>query len=304
MGVTFAILSMTFFSSANIAINRGYDGKTRSAGVFLSIIITFLLSGAIWACAGVRDGWVPIDRTAVAWFALAGLLTMFFGRVFVYQSIQYLGAVRASAIKRLNPFFSVLLGVTLLGESVSGPMLLGMVLICTSFGVLIHQSLKEAPEAYRHGIRHSRFDRIINLGYLYGPISAFAYAAGYVARKQGLLILPDAALGTMIGALTGMFVYIVVSRFIRSYRDDLWNTFTVFNPWLLAAGIFSSAGQLCYFVALTYTSISKIALITSMEVFATMFLSFAVFRSRVKMTPDLFLAGGLGVAGTVFVILY
>jgi drug/metabolite transporter (DMT)-like permease len=304
VGVTFAILSMTFFSSANIAINRGYDGKTRSAGVFLSIVITFLLSAAIWTYFGLREGWPPFNRDAVAWFALAGLLTMFFGRVFVYQSIQYLGAVRASAIKRLNPFFSVLLGVMLLGERVSGPMMLGMALICTSFAVLIHQSLKSAPEKVQHGVKHSRLDRIINLGYLYGPISAFAYALGYVARKQGLLIVPDAALGTMIGAMTGIFVYIIVSRFIKGYRDDLRKTFTVFNPWLLAAGIFSSLGQLSYFVSLTYIGISKIALITSMEVFATMFLSVAVFRSRVKMTTDVLVAGGLGVLGTAFVILY
>lgn len=304
MGVTFAILSMTFFSSANIAINRGYDGKTRSAGVFLSIIITFLLSSSIWTFVSLREGWAPFNRTAVAWFALAGLLTMFFGRVFVYQSIQYLGAVRASAIKRLNPFFSVLLGVTLLDESISGPMMLGMALICTSFAVLIHQSLATTRRQVNDGVRHSKLDRIINLGYLYGPISAFAYASGYVARKQGLLVVPDAALGTMVGALTGILVFVVVARFIRSYRDDLRNTFTVFNPWLLAAGIFSSLGQLCYFVALTYTSISKIALITSMEVFATMFLSVVVFRSKVKMTIDLFVAAGLGVAGTIFVILY
>jgi drug/metabolite transporter (DMT)-like permease len=295
---------MTFFSSANIAINRGYDGKTRSAGVFLSIIITLLLSGAVWTFFGLRDGWAPFNRTAVAWFALAGLLTMFFGRVFVYQSIQYLGALRASAIKRLNPFFSVLLGVTLLGESVSGPMMLGMALICTSFAVLIHQSLASAPGIDQPGVRHSKLDRIINLGYLYGPISAFAYASGYVARKQGLLIVPDAALGTMVGAMTGIIVYIAVSRFMKSYRDDLRNTFTVFNPWLLAAGIFSSLGQLSYFIALTYMGISKIALITSMEVFATMFLSVAVFRSKVKLTIDLFVAATLGVLGTAFVILY
>ncbi len=161
-----------------------------------------------------------------------------------------------------------------------------------------------APDKDQHGVKHSRIDRIINLGYLYGPISAFAYAAGYVARKQGLLIVPDAALGTMIGAMTGIVVFIFVSGFIRSYRDDLRNTFTVFNPWLLAAGIFSSLGQLSYFVALTYIGISKIALITSMEVFATMFLSVFIFRSRVKLTPDLFVAGGLGVLGTVLVILY
>lgn len=304
MGVTFAILSMTLFSLANITIIRGYDGETRSGGAFLSIVITFLLSFAIWAFLGFRNGWSPIGRTAIAWFVLAGFLTIFIGRVFVYASIQHLGAVRASAIKRLNPFFSVLLGVVLLGESVSGPMMVGMALICTSFVVLVRQSLTFARKDKKEPDKQGTLDRIINLGYLYGPVSAFAYACGYVARKKGLLILPDAALGTMVGALTGIVVFLATSRFIDSYRDDLRKTFTVYNPWLLLAGIFSSFGQLCYFVALSYTTISKIALITSMEVFVTVFLSVVIFRSRENLTIDVFIAAGLGVLGTAFVILY
>lgn len=294
---------MALFSTANITIIRGFDGKTRSGGAFLSIIITFVLSFAIWTALGLRNGWSPINRTAVTWFVVAGILTIFIGRVFLYASIQHLGAVRASAIKRLNPFFSVLLGVVLLGESVNGKLMVGMALICTSFVVLVRQTLKTTHQQDREVARQGALDRIVNLGYLYGPVSAFAYASGYVARKQGLLILPDAALGTMVGALSGIVVFVVTSRFIGSYRDDLRQTFTVFNPWLLLAGILSSLGQLCYFVALSHSSISRIALITSMEVFVTIFLSTAVFRSKEKITIDVVVAGSLGVLGTVFVIL-
>jgi len=304
VGVTFAILSMTLFSLANITIIRGYDGKTRSGGAFLSIIITFVIAFAIWAVLGFRNGWSSFNQNAVAWFAVAGVLTIFIGRVFLYASIQHLGAVRASAIKRLNPFFSVLLGVVLLGEAVSGPMMLGMALICTSFVVLVRQSLSYAAEDTQQPEEQSALDRIINLGYLYGPISAFAYASGYVARKQGLLILPDAALGTMVGALAGIILFLITSRFVESYREDLRKTFSIFNPWLFLAGVFGSLGQLCYFVALKYSSISKIALITSMEVFVTVFLSVVIFRSNEKLTIDIVIAAGLGVLGTVFVILY
>ena len=295
---------MTLFSLANITIIRGYDGKTRSGGAFLSIIITFVIAFAIWAVLGFRNGWSSFNQNAVAWFAVAGVLTIFIGRVFLYASIQHLGAVRASAIKRLNPFFSVLLGVVLLGEAVSGPMMLGMALICTSFVVLVRQSLSYAAEDTQQPEEQSALDRIINLGYLYGPISAFAYASGYVARKQGLLILPDAALGTMVGALAGIILFLITSRFVESYREDLRKTFSIFNPWLFLAGVFGSLGQLCYFVALKYSSISKIALITSMEVFVTVFLSVVIFRSNEKLTIDIVIAAGLGVLGTVFVILY
>ena len=294
---------MTLFATANITVIRGYDGKTRGGGAFLSIIITFLLSLIIWLILVARTGLPTFNQTAVAWFVLAGFLTIFIGRVFLYASIQHLGAIRASAIKRLNPFFSVLLGVVLLGESVSGLMMVGMALIVSSFVVLVRQSINTVGARVPPVEKQSTLDRIINLGYLYGPISAFAYACGYVARKQGLTILPDAAFGTMVGALTGIVFFVITARFIDSYREDIVKTFTVFNPWFLFAGIFASLGQICYFVSLSYITISKIALITSMEVFITLFLTVVVLRSRESLTGEVLVAAGLGVLGTVFVIL-
>jgi drug/metabolite transporter (DMT)-like permease len=121
---------MSLFALTNIVVVRGHDGKSRSSGAFLSITITFLLSAGIWLVSVL--GWPEFNSTAIAWFAVSGFLTIFIGRVFVYASMQHLGAIRASAIKRLNPFFAVLLGVLLLGESISGPMMVGMALIVTS----------------------------------------------------------------------------------------------------------------------------------------------------------------------------
>ncbi len=304
MGEALAILSMTMFAMTNIAIVRGHDGKSRSSGAFLSIVITFLMSTVIWMIMVLRNGWPDVNATVVAWFALGGFLTIFVGRVFLYASIQHLGAVKASAVKRLNPFFSVLLGVLILGETISLPMLAGMLLIVLSFAVLVRQAVFfTGKDSLRVG-KQSAFDRFLNLGYLYGPVSALAYAAGYVARKQGMMVLPDSALGTMIGALTGIIFFVITSGFINSYRDDLRKTFTVFNKWFLMAGCLSTFGQIAYFTALNYIGISKIALITSMEVFVTMILSTVIFVSKEKLTVDVIVAAGLGFLGTVFVILY
>ena len=198
----------------------------------------------------------------------------------------------------------MLLGVLILGETISLPMLAGMLLIVMSFAVLVRQAVFfTGKESLRVG-KQSAFDRFLNLGYLYGPVSALAYAAGYVARKQGMMVLADSALGTMIGALTGIIFFVITSGFINSYRDDLRKTFTVFNKWFLMAGCLSTFGQIAYFTALNYIGISKIALITSMEVFVTMILSTFIFVSKEKMTVDVIVAAGLGFLGTAFVILY
>ncbi len=304
MGEALAILSMTLFALTNITIVRGHDGKSRSSGAFLSIVITFLMSTLIWLLMVLRNGWPDVNATAVGWFALGGFLTIFIGRVLLYASIQHLGAIKASAVKRLNPFFSVLLGVLILGETISLPMMVGMLLIVMSFAVLVRQAVFLTGEKSEGVNAHSAFDRFLNLGYLYGPVSALAYAAGYVARKQGMMEFPDSALGTMIGALTGIIFFVITSRFVSSYRDDLRKTFTVFNKWFLMAGCLSTFGQIAYFTALNYLAISKIALITSMEVFMTMILSTVFLLNKEKLTVDVIVAASLGFLGTVFVILF
>lgn len=304
MGEIFALLSMALFSVANVTINRGFVGHSRIHGAFLSIVITSSVSAAIWLALGVQNGFPAVSPAAVGWFALAGVLTVMIGRVFLYASIQSVGAVRGSAIKRLNPVFSVLLGVLVLGESLSGGGVAGMILIFSSFGVLVWSSLRETRKSGAGSSRRGVLNDLANLGYVFGPISALAYASGYVVRKQGLSEMPDAVFGTMVGAIAGSAAFVAAALVSERYRSDIVNAFTVFNPWLMLAGFTSTFGQICYFVALKYATVSKIALITSMEVFLTMFLTWIVFRGRVTITRDVVAAALLGVIGTAFIIAF
>lgn len=302
MGELLAIVSMTLFAAANVSIGGKHEGRVSRGGAFLSIVMTFVLSFSVWFGLGLASSFAAVDGRALGWFAVAGVLTALVGRVFLYASIRHLGAVKGAAIKRLNPVFSVILGVGLLGELVTLPMACGIALIIASFAVLIRESLRNEAAAARGARASGTLARIANLGYLHGPISAFAYASGYVARKQGLLIVPDPALGTMIGAGTGIVLFLLLALFIDSLRSDVRATFTELNPWLWLAGLFTSCGQLIYFAALQYTTISKIALITSMEVFVTMFLTRLLVSGEHSISRDVWAAAMLGFAGTLLVI--
>ncbi len=295
---------MCCFASANLFIARGSTRETQDNGAFLSILITTAMASILWLYFGLRDGWLPVRMAGVAWFAAAGVLTMFIGRVFVFASVQHLGAVRASAVKRLNPMFSVLLGVSVLGETLDAPTIAGMLLIFSSFGLLVRQSMRAANigAADSSGSRRALMGKLVNLGYVYGLVSALAYATGYVARKQGLTQMPDAAFGTMIGAVVGALVFVLTSGFVGSYRQALRSTFKAVSPWLVGAGVMSSAGQILFFLALNYSSISRVALITSMETFVTILLMVVIFRSREGLTGSVLLAAGLGSIGTALIV--
>jgi drug/metabolite transporter (DMT)-like permease len=301
MGELLALFSACCFAASNVTITRGSAANRKDNGAFLSILLTAAMGATLWLFGSARHGFPVLNARGMLWFALAGILTIFIGRVFLYASIQRLGAVPASAIKRLNPAFSVLLGVLLLGEAFDVPMAIGMLLIGASVAVLVRQSLKNAAAS---GVAtKSTGSTLANLGYFYGPVSALAYSFGYVARKHGLEGIPDPAFGTMFGSLVGALVFVLIAPFVESYKSALILTFTSFNPWLFAAGVLSSAGQLLYFAALSSSTIARCAMISSMEAVFTIFFTVAVSRSFKSLNGPVVLAAILGVLGTAFILI-
>ncbi|MDQ6620631.1 MAG: DMT family transporter [Pseudomonadota bacterium] len=302
MGELIALVSSACFAASNVTITRGADRTSADNGAFLSILMTALLSGLAMLIFTPPQGSHTPNLPGVAWFALSGLLTIFVGRVFLYASVQHLGAVRASAIKRLNPVFSVLLGVTLLGEPVDLSMTAGMLLIFASFGVLAAAAWRARPPRALAGGASTTARSIASLGYLYGPISALAYATGYVARKHGLIAMPDPNFGTLIGALTGGLSFVLTGLVVESYRKAVRSTFARFNPWLVVAAVMSSVGQILQFVALNYSTISRVALINSLEVVFTMLLSLWLLRSYERISPATVIAAAMSIVGAALVI--
>ena len=305
MGEFFALLSAACFATANVTITRGSTSDDADNGAFLSILLTAAIACVAMLVSSGVPAMESLHIRGLTWFALGGVLTVFVGRVFLFASVQSIGAMRASAVKRLNPFFTVILGALVLNDSFGGWMIPGMILIFSSFVFLASDSwrtgvaVSSAPDA--NAVTMS--SRLFDLGLVYGPVSAFAYALGYLARKAGLAHIPDPFLGTVVGALAGIAAYVLASLAIPAYRTAISNTFTRINPWFYFTGTLASFGQLFYFVALNNSTVSRVALISSIEVFITIFLSLWIFRSGERLTANTLLAACLGVAGTALILL-
>ncbi len=300
-----SILATLCWAITNVTVARGAGGKGDDNGAFLSILMTTAIAAAIWLAFGFDQGWSRLNGAGMLWFALGGALTIYIGRVFFHSSIQYLGAVRGSSIKRLAPLFTVILATILLDEQLSVSLVIGMLLIFSGFGVLVHEAMstRGSAESVVRIEDGSAIGRWINIGIVYGVVAALAYAGGNVARKFGLSHMPDAVFGTMFGAAVGALLFLLTALVVQSYRHAVYSTFTRFNPWLFTAGILATAGQLLFFVAIDLTSVSRASLIVSTEVFVTMLLMMLVFRAREKMTLAALIAATSGVMGAVVIIL-
>jgi drug/metabolite transporter (DMT)-like permease len=297
-GDAFALASTTCFAVANVLIARGTRPGQADNGAFVSLLLTAGISGAGWIALGIVRGFEPVTGRAIAWFAGAGVFTAYIGRVFYYASVEHLGAMRASTIKRLNPFFAVILGVAVLGETLTGGTVVGLACIAASFAVLVAAGRSAGGAGAGSGLR-----QLLNAGYLYGPISALGYASGYLLRKMGLADAHDALLGACVGTLTGAAIFLATAAFRPEYARAVRATFRRPSPWLIGAGAMSSFGQILYFAALNVSPMSRVALISSMEVFVTLFLGSFLLRRRESLTRSVALAALLAVGGTAAIIL-
>ena len=298
-GDALALASAAAFACANVLIARGSRPEGGDNGAFTSLLITAAIAGAGWIVAGLARGFEPVTWRALAWFAGGGVFTGFIGRVFYYASVQSLGAMRSSAMKRLNPFFAVLLGVLVMGDAISGTMTVGLAMIASSFVVLVGAAWQRGAPAVAQGPRSGA----LHWGYVYGPVSALGYSTGYLLRKMGLAEAHDAWLGACVGCLVGALFFVITAAFNRDYARAVRATFQRPSGWLLAAGVMSSAGQILYFFALNWSTISRVALLGSMEIFVTMFLAWLFLRKRESLTPSLLAAAALGFGGGAFIIL-
>ena len=285
------------FAASNVTIARGARPDAEDNGAFVSLLLTTAIAGGAWIAVGAARGFEPVTARALLWFCGAGVLTAFVGRVFFYESVHRLGAMRSATLKRLNPFFAVVLGVAVLGERMTQGMTLGLLLPPRK---LRRAHDRQGPRPMSSGYRAGRASGASATAY--GIVSALGYASGYLLRKMGLAEAHDALLGATLGCLVGALLFLATAAFNADYARAVHATFARPNYWLVGAGVMSSLGQILYFAALNDSPMSRVALISSMEVFVTLFLGYAFLRRRETLTPALVVAALLGVAGTAFIV--
>ncbi|MFN4128420.1 MAG: EamA family transporter [Paracoccaceae bacterium] len=298
LGQTMALASAICFALVGALLSRTTLTKG-DRGVTFSVIVTIVFSTILWLFLEGPD-LSPMQANGawigMAWFALAGLCAMVFGRSLLYVSIRRLGVTRASATKRLNPFFSVALAALVLAEPIGLVAAGGMALIALAFWLLVRTSLRN-PRPRPDGSEPTLLD------YVPGIIAALAYAAAYITRKLGLDHLPSPALGTLISALAGLAVFAALSVVNLRQRQNMLGMFRQLDGWTAGAAVAMSVGQILMFAALLYEDVSVVAIISSLEVFLASFLAVVIFKSEARPDKGTIVAAALAMVGVIVVAL-
>lgn len=299
-----ALASALSFALASIAISRNKRLCLPNDGAFLSVVMTVAFSLFLFLI--FEDGALPaagdpLFLEGVLWFCVAGLFAMVFGRTLVFRSIGLLGVTRGTTVKKMNPFFSIILAVVILGESLILEELVGVI----ALGLAIFLLISDKSRKYEHE-KENNPKNLLSLAPLYVPgvLSCLAYAISYLARKNGLISLGTPAFGTLVSAMAGVFFYFFLAILFKSYRSFVIEGVKNIAPITLAIGTFMSIGQILFFTALTYEELSTVVMIGSLETFIAIFLSVAVFRLEIRPSVKQFGAAVLASTGVSLVTFF
>lgn len=291
------MLSASCFACGQVFISKSTVRAGDDRGVILSVLFTASISCLVWLLieAGRATGQEsPVTFFGLTMFALSGIFSVALGRKFLYVSVRELGVTRAVAVKRLNPFFSVLFAFIFLHEAVTGFDGIGMALVALAFALMIRHSFKRQQTG-------DDKSEPVPYQYVWGVASALSYATSYIFRKQGLDAIAAPAFGTMVSALSALAFFILLALAMPARRKDFRMVFIGVDGWMIAAGMLISFGQILFFAALALEQISTVAMISSLEVFIASFLSIVIFRTEKRPEATILLAALLAMLGVVFV---
>jgi drug/metabolite transporter (DMT)-like permease len=295
IGDTLALCSAFAFAIASIAVAKAARDGSADNGVLLSILMTGVLSALGWLLEERSMAGKQASISAVVgWFAASGVLATVWGRQTLFKAVQLAGVVRATTIRRLTPFLSVLFAWAVLGESISSMGALGLALMGGSF-VLLHEDNRQRLAT------EPLYGNEITRGYMFAVICTFMYAASFIVRKQGLQILPNPFFGALIGSAAALIYYLVVCLFSSKFRADVRMALSKPDAWQFVAAFSISVGQIVQFIALNHIGVGRVAVINSVEIFLSSYLAVLVFKTEKWPSALIALATVLATAGVIFV---
>lgn len=237
MGIFHALLAGTLWGIGPLLLKRGMVLSNVSTATLVEqhvSVIFLVILGAI-------QGELRLEISAKAFwaFAAAGMVGASFGKVFYYKGIDKVGASKATSVKNSSPILTVILAALFLGEQITSPIAVGVLLIVIGVLVLTQMETKrkEGP------------DRIFY--FLYPLIAALCFGVNPIFKKIGV----DAASLPILGALitqTGALIVILIVGPLLNIRLKWERVPTTSLVYFVLSGVTEALGSLFTFYALGY----------------------------------------------------
>ena len=289
LGPLFAILTAASFALTQILIRRATYQAEES---FTPLAVSMLVGTPIFVIAVTAAGeWEALRSFTWEQYALlcaAGLVHLIFARYLFFNSTRIIGANSTAAITRTSVIFSVIIGVTLLGEIITVLQIFAALLIMVG-------AILTTTEITRTTFRISTKGLFMGLG------TALCSAGSATLIRPVMAVTDTVYAAALVMYLTAFVVIIVILATRRQQRHSVMHQSRYNTLMLSASSIFLVAGHIFRFTALRYSPVSIVQpLIATIVIFVLLF-SWIVNR-RIDVFNWRIIAGIVMVLVGVFLI--
>lgn len=280
MVVLFAI-SAAFFNSLAIFFTRIGLRHYSPFTAFVISLVSLLVVSVTLALFTVPLDW--LTNPAVLYFIAAGFIGPFLGRMLFYTGIGRVGAAIASPLHSTKSLFATLAAVAILGESLTLPMALGILLIIVGAASISSEDGGGTIEK-----KWTKKDLLFPIG------SSACLGIASLLRKFGLNGLPSPILGVAVQNVTVLFL---LPGLFLTQRNTTRAISTEKRAWFIfgLSGLCLVASQLTLFYALNSGLVLIAVPLSSLNPLFVIILVAAFLQEAERVTGKI-------VLGTLFIV--
>ena len=237
----------------------------------------FFAAPIVWiACAvAVTQIGMPQIGTAFPLFVVAGAISQILATVCVVLLLQSRNFAVGITFKKSEVIMTVLVGLVILGEGVSLPGLIAILLGMS--GVLV---LSDPPEGMGRGLRSLIWNRAVGLGLASGAM----FAVSAVTYRGATLEVAADPIYRTIFALSAVITVQILTLGLWLRLREPGEITRVALSWRRAGwiGLMSLGGSICWFTAFTLQNASYVNALGQVEVILSLLASVFFFREKIS----------------------
>jgi drug/metabolite transporter (DMT)-like permease len=316
LGIVYVLISNVSFAVNTVSARRGMLSGSALQGVYLSVLLgmpIFLVAAFITTqIFDFRD--ITLGRYWV--LAAAGILHFLFGRYCNYRALGILGANRANPLVQSNAFFSVVLAVWLLNETVTGLMWGGIALLMVAPSLSAPRRRKPAPAVATTEVRPvagaapvvvKAVDSLptskVMEGYFWGVLNALAWGTSPLLIRYGLE--DSGGLGVLgaLAAYTAAAAVLLPTLASSAIRTNLLTMDKTARKWFLSSTVTVSMAQLFRFMALSVAPVAVVVPLLRAGGVFVLPMSYLINRKVESFEPRVLGAVALSLAGAILLVI-
>jgi drug/metabolite transporter (DMT)-like permease len=275
-----ALASALCSAAATIFISRGLRNYGPYTGVWVNLIVG---TACVWLAVILGGGVGRPTVAGVAYFALAGLIGTFGGRVLRFISIDAVGASMSAALINLSPLIASVLAILILGERVTVPIVIGTLVIVVGTTLL-------SAGGRSTGIRP--------VALLLPLTSALCFGVVAILRKIGLMGMTP-VFGFAVNVTAALVAYTAFLLASRQRAMMLCRGRSL--VYFVMAGVAENVGVFLLLEGLSLGTVSVVAPLASVSPIFVLALSFFFLRG-IDILNRRIVAGTLLIVSGVYLI--